>query len=557
MISIQNLTYCYPNIEISALDNIDLEIHEGEFILLLGPSGCGKSTLIQCLNGIIPKVSGGELEGTIWVNGKDVSKHKVHQMSTEVGIVFQNPDAQLFGLTVEEDVAFGPENLGVEREEILKRVERSLQIAGIDGLRERFTFTLSGGEKQRTAIAGNLAMQPNILVLDEPTSDLDPRGTREVLETIRRLNRELSITIILIEHKLDEVIGLADRTIVMDKGRIILDGKTCDIFTQNLDLLNHIGLYPPHLIRLSEMLHVKPSYRAIFSHLNGIKDSFINPPDILHIPDNGPHVVFEDVRFSYQDGTEVLRGIDLTLRRGEFIAMIGPNGSGKTTLLSCLIGLIKPDKGRVMIDGQDIKNFGVAELAREVGYLFQNPDYQLFADTVWEEVAFGLKTRSMPAEEIDTKVASALDMMQLAEYRDRHPHSLSRGERQRLAVASILSLEPDILVLDEPTTGQDRGHLSKFLHKMKKLNHAGKTIILITHDMSIVAAYADRTVIMKEGNILIDDSTRQVFSRSDLLEQASIEPPMITKLSHQLREGSEKVPVILTISELKDLMGKS
>ena len=557
MISIQNLTYCYPNIEIPALDNIDLEIHEGEFILLLGPSGCGKSTLIQCLNGIIPKVSGGELEGTIWVNGKDVSKHKVHQMSTEVGIVFQNPDAQLFGLTVEEDVAFGPENLGVEREEILKRVERSLQIAGIDGLRERFTFTLSGGEKQRTAIAGNLAMQPNILVLDEPTSDLDPKGTREVLETIRRLNRELSITIILIEHKLDEVIGLADRTIVMDKGRIILDGKTCDIFTQNLDLLNHIGLYPPHLIRLSEMLHVKPSYRAIFSHLNGIKDSFINPPDILHIPDNGPHVVFEDVRFSYQDGTEVLRGIDLTLRRGEFIAMIGPNGSGKTTLLSCLIGLIKPDKGRVMIDGQDIKNFGVAELAREVGYLFQNPDYQLFADTVWEEVAFGLKTRSMPAEEIDKKVASALDMMQLAEYRDRHPHSLSRGERQRLAVASILSLEPDILVLDEPTTGQDRGHLSKFLHKMKKLNHAGKTIILITHDMSIVAAYADRTVIMKEGNILIDDSTRQVFSRSDLLEQASIEPPMITKLSHQLREGSEKVPVILTISELKDLMGKS
>jgi energy-coupling factor transporter ATP-binding protein EcfA2 len=350
---------------------------------------------------------------------------------------------------------------------------------------------------------------------------------------------------------------LADRTIVMDKGRIILDGKTCDIFTQNLDLLNRIELYPPQLIRLSGMLHVKPSYRALLSHLNGIKDSFINPPDILLIQDNGPHVVFEDVRFSYQDGTEVLRGIDLTLKRCEFIAMIGPNGSGKTTLLSCLIGLIKPDKGRVMIDGQDIRNLGVAVLAREVGYLFQNPDYQLFADTVFEEVAFGLRTRSMPAEEIDKKVAIALDMMELTEYRDRHPHSLSLGERQRLAVASILSLEPDILVLDEPTTGQDRGHLSKFLHKMKKLNHAGKTIILITHDMSIAAAYADRTVIMKEGNILIDDSTRQVFSLSDVLEQASIEPPIVTKLSHQLCKGYENIPIILTISELKDLMGKS
>jgi len=554
MISIQNLTYCYPNLENPALDNINLEINEGEFILLLGPSGCGKSTLIQCLNGIIPKVSGGELEGTILVNGKDVSKHKVHQMSTEVGIVFQNPDAQLFGLTVEEDVAFGPENLGIEREEILKRIERSLQITGIEGLKERFTFTLSGGEKQRTAIAGNLAMQPKILILDEPTSDLDPMGTREVLETIRRLNKELAITIILIEHKIDEVIGLADRTIVMNKGRIILDGKTCEVFTKNLDLLKNIGLYPPQLIRLSEMLHVKPSYMAVFSHLNGIKDSFINPPDILPVQDNGPHVVFEDVRFSYQDGSEVLRGIDLTLRRGEFIAMIGPNGSGKTTLLSCLIGLIKPDKGRIMIDGQDIRDLGVAELAREVGYLFQNPDYQLFADTVREEVAFGLRIRSMPVEEMDKKVANALEMMELTEYQDRHPHSLSRGERQRLAVASILSLEPDILVLDEPTTGQDRGHLNKFLHRMKKLNHAGKTIILITHDMSIVAAYADRTIIIDGGKILIDGTTRYVFSQPDILKKASIELPLVTKLSHDLRENGKDVPVILTISELRNLI---
>jgi len=557
MISIENLNYYYPDSNTPALADIDLSISEGEFILLLGPSGCGKSTLVQCLNGIIPKVSGGELEGTILVNGKDVKKHKVHQMSTEVGIVFQNPDAQLFGLTVEEDVAFGPENLGIEREEILKRVNRSLEIVGMAALRERFTFTLSGGEKQRTAIAGNLAMQPNILILDEPTSDLDPKSTKEVLETIKRLNRELAITIILIEHKIDEVIHLADRTIVMDKGRIILDGKTCDIFTKNLDQLEDIGLYPPHLIRLSKMLHVKPSYKAILSSLDSIKDSIINPHDPILLKNNEPHVEFENVRFSYQDGTEVLTGIDLTLGRGEFIAIIGPNGSGKTTLLSCLIGLIKPDSGLIRINGQDIKNLSVAELAQDVGYLFQNPDYQLFADTVWEEVAFGLRTRSMPASEIDHKVASALEMMELTEYKKRHPHSLSRGERQRLAVASILSVEPDILVLDEPTTGQDRGHLSKFLHKMKKLNHAGKTIILITHDMSIVAAYADRTIIMKEGAILIDDTTRQVFSQKDVLEQASIELPMVTKLSHQLRTGNENVPVILRISELKDLIGKS
>ena len=329
------------------------------------------------------------------------------------------------------------------------------------------------------------------------------------------------------------------------------------IFTKNLDQLEDIGLYPPHLIRLSKMLHVKPSYKAILSSLDSIKDSIINPHDPILLKNNEPHVEFENVRFSYQNGTEVLTGIDLDLGRGEFIAIIGPNGSGKTTLLSCLIGLIKPDSGLIRINGQDIKNLSVAELAQDVGYLFQNPDYQLFADTVWEEVAFGLRTLSMPASEIDHKVASALDMMELTEYKKRHPHSLSRGERQRLAVASILSVEPDILVLDEPTTGQDRGHLSKFLHKMKKLNHAGKTIILITHDMSIAAAYADRTIIMKEGAILIDDTTRQVFSRSDVLEQASIELPMVTKLSHQLRTGNENIPVILRISELKDLIGKS
>jgi energy-coupling factor transport system ATP-binding protein len=224
MISIENLTYYYPDSEEASLDNINLTIEEGEFILLLGPSGCGKSTLVQCLNGIIPKVAGGDLTGEIFINKKNVRDHKVYQLSTDVGLVFQNPDTQLFGLTVEEDVAFGPENLGIEREGIRARVKHSLETVGLKDLKDRFTFTLSGGEKQRTAIAGNLAMEPKILVLDEPTSDLDPAGTKEVFETLKRLNRDRRITIILIEHKIDEVMGLADRSVVMDKGRIILDG---------------------------------------------------------------------------------------------------------------------------------------------------------------------------------------------------------------------------------------------------------------------------------------------------------------------------------------------
>ncbi|MBU4340206.1 MAG: ATP-binding cassette domain-containing protein [Euryarchaeota archaeon] len=331
-----------------------------------------------------------------------------------------------------------------------------IRIGGIEKLRKKFTFTLSGGEKQRTAIAGVLSMEPKILILDEPTSDLDPAGTKQVLETVKRLNKDRAITIILIEHKIDEVVGLADRTIVMDRGKIVLDGKTCDVFNRNLDILERIGIYPPHLIRLSRKLGVKPSTK----------------------------IIFEDVQFNYLNGTPVLRGINL-----------------------------------------EIKNLNVAELAVKVGYLFQNPDLQLFTDTVAEEIGFGLKNRSLATVEINKNVAQALEIMELSKYRDRHPHSLSRGQRQRLAVASILSMEQDILVLDEPTTGQDRGHLSKFLGQMKKLNDAGK--------------------------ILMDGSTREVFSRPDILNRASIELPLLARISNDLNKAGRKVPVILTFEELQ------
>ena len=558
MISIKNLTYYYPNSNIPAIDNINLEIEEGEFILLLGPSGCGKSTLIQCINGIVPKVTGGEIQGNIFVNGKNVIENKIYQLASDVGIVFQNPDTQLFGLTVEEDVAFGPENLGIERDEIKTRVEKSLQIVNIEKLKKRFTFTLSGGEKQRTAIAGNIVMQPKILILDEPTSDLDPAGTKQVLETVKQLNKEMEITIILVEHKLDEVIELADRTIVMDKGKIILDGKTFDIFAQNYDTLKKIGVYPPQLIQLSKILKVKPSYDEILSNLlsnlKQIKGQFIDFSDNTVSTIKTPYVKFEDVFYEYRDGTESLKGINLSIERGDFIALIGSNGSGKTTLLSCLIGLLKPTNGKILINGQDIIDFDVPELAQMVGYLFQNPDYQLFTDTVYNEVAFGLKNRQIVPKDINQKISKALEFMELLDYRERHPHSLSRGQRQRLAVASILAMEPNIIILDEPTTGQDRGHINKFLYMMEELKATGKTIILITHDMKIVTEFANRTIVMHNGKIILDGKTRDVFSKLNILEKSSIEPPLVTKLSHDLSKFDLKIPILLTISELDDLI---
>jgi energy-coupling factor transport system ATP-binding protein len=470
------------------------------------------------LNGIIPKVAGGNLSGEIFINGKNVRDHKVYQLSTDVGLVFQNPDTQLFGLTVEEDVAFGPENLGIEREGIRARVNHSLETVGLKDLKDRFTFTLSGGEKQRTAIAGNLAMEPKVLVLDEPTSDLDPAGTKEVFETLKHL---------------------ADRSVVMDKGRIILDGNTCDIFSQNLDILEGIGVHLPQLMRISSLLEVSPSYKNIISGLGSLNGSFKDLPATYHPVRGVPQVTFENVEFGYHDGKLALKG----------------NGSGKTTLLSCLIGLNRPTAGRILINGQDIRKRGVAEQAQVVGYLFQNPDYQLFTDSVHDEVAFGLKNRQSKPDDIEERVDQALEMMELSEYRDRHPHSLSRGQRQRLAVASILSMEPDIIVLDEPTTGQDRGHLNKFLARMKMLNEAGKTIILITHDMGVVAEYASRTIVMKDGGILMDAGTREVFSRPDILGEASIEPHLLARACNDVRKVGGDIPVLLTVGELERYVG--
>ncbi|HJH28087.1 MAG TPA: ABC transporter ATP-binding protein [Methanosarcinaceae archaeon] len=565
MISVENFTYYYPDSKIPALDNLNLSIQSGDFVLLLGPSGCGKSTLVQCFNGIIPKVAGGEVEGKIFINEKDVEQHKVYQISSEVGLVFQDPNTQIFGLTVEDDVAFGPENLGIEKNEIEKRVENSLKIVGIEQLRKRFTFSLSGGEKQRTAIAGNLAMQPGILVLDEPTSDLDPKGTREVLETIKQLNKNTGITIILIEHKIDEVLGLANRTIVMDKGKIILDGSTCDIFNSNIDQLEQIGIYSPKLIQLSKMLNVKPSYKEIVSRLISINARCGEDGKCIDISDDAPsenvsqipsipHLEFDDMWFGYKNDNPILKGINISINKGEFVALIGANGSGKTTMLKCLIGLLRPDKGRILLDEKDIRNTGVAELAGIVGYLFQNPDYQLFADTVHEEVAFGLKNRSSYSSDIEFKVNEALEMMELTELKERHPHSLSRGQRQRLAVASILAMEPDILVLDEPTTGQDWGHLTLFMEQIKKLNGAGKTIILITHDMGLVAKYADRTIIMQDGKIAMDGSTRDVFSRSDVLKKASIELHLLARISNDIKVADKRFPMLLNMNEFQEMI---
>lgn len=477
MITIRNLSFTYPGTHTPALNRINLEIGKGECVVLAGPSGCGKSTLCLTVNGIIPQMIRGNMEGQVIVGGRDTLQYPIPELAREVGLVFQNPDNQIFALTVEEDIAFGPENLGLSHPDMRSRVEYGLIHSGMDGFRGRFVYNLSGGQKQRTAIAGILAMNPEILVFDEPTADLDPRGTQEVLQTIRSLNRDEGRTVLLVEHKMKQVLPLCDRVLWMENGSIVSEHKPDE--------------------PLPETFFMKYTRKE-------------RETDIPRIDQKAPEVItIRDLSYSYPDGTSALNGVNLTIHEGECVALIGENGSGKSTLAMHLNGLLAPTKGTVTVCGIPTSREGIHALAPVVGYLFQNPDHQIFSDTVHDEVAIGLKQRGISGPDREQKVIDALASVGLQGYSSRDPNTLSRGERQRLAFATVLALGPRVLVFDEPTTGQDYAHIRDIMSCIEDIMHTGRTGIIITHDMDLAWTYADRIVVMENGRIINTIRTAQ------------------------------------------------
>ena len=470
LITLENLEFTYFGAEEPSLKNINLSVKKGEFVVLAGPSGCGKSTLCLCLNSIIPHLLKGRMKGRVLVNGRDTRNLTIPELSRDVGLVFQNPDNQIFALTVEEDIAFGPENLGLPRPVMEERVVKALLETRMEPFRKKFVYNLSGGQKQRTAIAGILAMNPGVLVFDEPTADLDPKGTREVLETIHRLNRDEGRTVIIVEHKIRQVLSLCDRVLWMEEGKIVSEHEPN-------------GPLPPLLAR---------GYRRE----NGPAD---------RRTDTGQTAIrIQDVSFSYQDGTEVLKAVNLTVREGELLAIIGENGSGKSTLAMHLNGLLKPKRGNVVIWDKNTRDTKPGQMASLVGYLFQNPDHQIFSESVYNEVAIGLKHAGLSTEKRDRVVHEALKAVDLGGYADRDPNTISRGERQRLAVATVLALNPRVIVFDEPTTGQDAAHILDIMRYIENINRQGRTVVMITHDMDLAWSYADRIVVMAGGRIIHD-----------------------------------------------------
>ena len=548
MIKIDNLTFRYSDTDKPALQDINLEIQDGEFVLITGPSGGGKSSLCRCLNGLIPHFYGGEIIGKVEVEGLDVLKNSTRDMATKVGMVFQDPENQLVAMDVEREVAFGLENLAFPLKLMAKRIEEALDTVGIAGLRHRTVNELSGGEKQRVAIASVLALYPNILVLDEPTSELDPKGAEEVLNVVERLNDELGITVILIEHRLDRVAQHADRIIVLDNGMIVADGTPKSILSNSK--VSEIGVEIPPIIKLVQGLKNKYisidntplsvkegraalakvfQHRAIARHPEP-KRSFddIRTIPFTHNDISQPLVDVKGLYHVYPGDFVALKNINLKIHEGEFVAIMGRNASGKTTLVKHFNGLLKPTKGDIVVDGVNTKATSCADLAREIGYVFQNPNDHLFADSVEQEIAFTLKNSGFKSEEMEPMIDHTMERFGLTQYRHRYPRSLSGGEKQRVALASILVAQPRIIILDEPTRGMEYKLKTKLMSFLDEYRKDSKVVILVTQDVETVAEYGDRVILLSEGRIVVDGTKREVLS------QALLFSPQINRLAQSL-----------------------
>ncbi|SHI13970.1 ABC transporter ATP-binding protein [Desulfosporosinus lacus] len=580
-ICLKNLSYRYPNAVEPSLKNINLDVEKGKFFLIMGSTGAGKTTLSLCLNGLIPQLLEGKLTGWVSVAGKDVGKTAVQSLSKVLGLVLQDPETQIIGRTVEEDTSFGPRNFLVPLEEIKQRVNQTLEKVRLQGYNDRLSEELSGGEKQRLAIAGVLVMEPEILVLDEPTSELDPVGRSEIYATLADLRRKKDLTIILVEHSSEELIYRADEVVVLNQGELVWRGVPSELF-RNLPLLRQWGIKPLPVSQIGWDFYEKgwitlaeipldipsaeglirellPKYGRWQGHLQGQAQRQVQVPgqgfgagqrkdglfqQELDLSKKEIAVQIKDLNYQYNSDQTALRGINLMIEAGDFVALIGQNGAGKTTLAKHFNGLLKPTSGEVIIEGMNTLKYDTSDLSKTVGYVFQNPDHQIFSATVEKELEFGLKNAGFKGEEIKERVEQVLQYTGLERYRNVHPFSLGKGERQMIAVASILVLKPKVLIIDEPTTGSDWTGVQTMMALIRKLHTAGTTIIMISHDMDLVAQYAKRVIVLKEGGVLLDGTPKSVFSNEQILIDSAIVPPQLCRLSFQLEDILGREPFI-------------
>jgi energy-coupling factor transport system ATP-binding protein len=516
MISIKDLSFTYPGAGSPALRGINWVVPTGEFCLMIGSSGAGKSTLLRCINGLVPHFSGGSLKGSIRVNDLDPVRLTPREMSHMVGFVFQDPEAQFVVDKVEDEIAFSLENAAMPEDEMEIRLEEALNLLELTKLRSRRLETLSGGERQRVAIAAALALRPRILVLDEPTSQLDPFGAEEVLHTLMHLNQQLGLTIILAEHRMERILPYSGQIIYLS------DDFPGGLSGEPREVLGKVQLSPP-LIALGKELGWKPlpltvedahefARQSLGHSLTEVKTSLPAKP-VLERRTDSAFIQAKDVRVSFGNN-QALRGVDICIYPGEITVLMGPNGSGKTTLLRALIGLIPNQTGSIIVDGTDIKGRSVADVCQQVGYLPQDPNALLFADTVLEELLITLRNHNLHDSDMATNPVQLLERLGLANKATDYPRDLSTGERQRVAMGAVMVTHPGALILDEPTRGLDYAAKKILLNLLRGWCTEGMAILMVTHDVELAVQAADRIILLENGLITHDGSPGEVLLHS-------------------------------------------
>lgn len=539
VIEFVDFTFQYRAQAKPTLNNINLTIYEGEKVLIVGPSGSGKSTLSNCINGLVPFSNEGEISGSLKVKGKETKEMSIFELSNSVGTVLQDPDGQFIGLTVGEDIAFKLENDCVSQEEMKEKVKIVSEIVGIDTHLSSAPYSLSGGQKQRVTLAGVMVGDVDILLFDEPLASLDPATGKSAIELIDQIQKKTNKTILIIEHRLEDVLhSPVDRIIVVDNGKIAADITPEELLSSNL--LVETGIREPLYITALKYAgcNIEPKMHPqhidtlnIDSCRDKLKDWYEDTVEDKEQTSGEAILEMRDVKFSYESGKEILHGVSFKVNKGEMVSIVGRNGAGKSTISKLICGFYKPTEGKVLFNGRDLVNDTIKERAEKIGIVMQNPNQMISKTMIFDEVALGLKVRGVSEEEIKNRVFETLKVCGLYEFRNWPISALSFGQKKRVTIASILVLNPEVIILDEPTAGQDFKHYTEIMEFLKELNQKGVTIVMITHDMHLMLEYTNRAIVLSNGVKLADDIAATVLTDEEVINKANLKETSLYELA--------------------------